>query len=230
MSSAKKSYQLFVNWVQADMKRDRFLVNKKIFGVVFWCLLLPAILSIVLFGLRKYQVVVAMRFADLIIFLPPFVYALYSIWPTIRQVPHVFKKGGMGALLDESMKEVEWREGTVARMKADINLTPAEWSLISFHLRSDLERISQQNRYMTILASVVLFFMFQFLDLGAPTDIIIPETAGGLVQAWVNQFYQWSIQVLSLLLFSALFYLSGLQFHRYLTRYLICIERINIDQ
>ena len=166
------------------------------------------------------------RYADLIIFLPPFAYALYSLWPTILEIPKAFRKGGLNALLDESLKEVEWREGTATRLKADLKFTIKEWDLISFHLNSDLIRMSQQNRYMSILACVVLFFMFQFLDLGAGNEIPMDLGAANLVKAWVDQFSQWSVQVFSLALFSALFYLSGLQFQRYLSRYLVCIERV----
>jgi len=229
MTPALKSYEQFVNWVQNDMKKDRFLVNRKIFSVVLWCLILPSLILIVLFALRKYQWIGNVRYADLIIFLPPFAYALYSLWPTIREVPKVFRKGGLNALLDESLKEVEWREKTSTKMKDELKLTPKEWDLVAFHLRADLQRMTQQNRYMSILACVVLFFMFQFLDLGAGNEVVLDAGAANLVKAWVDQFSQWSVQVFSLALFSSLFYLSGLQFQRYLNRYLVCIERVQMD-
>jgi hypothetical protein len=47
-----------------------------------------------------------------------------------------------------------------------------------------------------------------------------------MVKAWVEQFSQWGIQIFSVLLFSALFYLSGLQFQRYLQRYWVCVQRV----
>jgi hypothetical protein len=226
MKPAQKSYEQFVNWVQNDMKKDRFLVNRKVFSVVLWCLILPSIVLITLYALRKYQWIGNVRYADLIIFLPPFAYALYSLWPTIREVPKVFKKGGLNALLDDSLKEVVWRENTASRLRDDLKLTMKEWDLVAFHLRADLSRMTQQNRYMSILACVVLFFMFQFLDLGAGSEVVLQAGSANLVKAWVDQFSQWSVQVFSLALFSALFYLSGLQFQRYLSRYLVCIERV----
>ena len=124
MKPAQETYEEFVAWVQNDMKKDRFLVNRKIFSVVLWCLILPSVLLMVLFALRKYQWIGPMRYADLMIFLPPFTYALYSIWPTIRDIPKVFKKGGLNALLDESAKEVDWREKTSAKLKSDLNQKP----------------------------------------------------------------------------------------------------------
>ena len=226
MKSAQQAYEHFVNWVQADMKKDRFLVNRKVFSVVLWCLIFPALTLIVLVALRKYQWIGVVKYVDLIVFVPPFIYALYSLWPTIREIPRVFSKGGLNALLDESLKEVTWREKTSAQLKTDLKLTSKEWDLLAFHLRADLARMSQQNRYMSILACVVLFFMFQFLDLGAGNEVILEAGSAGLVKAWVDQFSQWSIQVFSLILFSALFYLSGLQFQRHVVRYLVCIERI----
>ncbi len=227
MKHAQQSYEKFVTWVQNDMKKDRFLVNRKVFSVVVWCLIFPSVVLIILFALRKYQWIGVVRYADLLIFLPPFAYTLYSLWPTIREIPRVFRKGGLNALLDESLKEVDWREKTSSKLKSDLKLTVKEWDLIGFHLRADIERMTQQNRYMSILAGVVLFFMFQFLDLGAGgTEEILEPNSANLVRAWVDQFSQWSVQVFSLGLFSALFYLSGLQFQRYLSRYLVCIERV----
>jgi hypothetical protein len=226
MKSAHLTYEQFVTWVQSDMKKDRSMVNRKVFSVVLWCLIFPILISLALYALRKYQILALMRYADTIVFLPPFFYALYSIWPTIKALPRVFHKGGLGAMLEESSKEVLWREDTAGKMKNDLKLTAKEWSVIEFHLKNDIDRIKDQNRYMTILTGVVLFFMFQFLDLGGTSEVALEVGSAGLVKAWVDQFSQWSIQVFSLILFSALFYLSGLQFQRYLIRYRVCIERI----
>jgi uncharacterized membrane protein len=230
MKSAHQKYEHFVNWVQNDMKKDRFHVNRKVFSVVFWCLILPSILLLVVYVLRKYQFIGSVRYADLLIYLPPFAFTIYSLWPTLRDTPKVFKKGGMNAMLEESLKEVEWRENTVIRLTGDLNLTAKEWRMISFHLRSEVQRMRQQNWYMSILAAVVLFFMFQFLDVGSSVDVVVEPTNSNLVKFWVDQFAQWSIQVFSLGLFSTLFYLSGLQFQRHFDRYLVCIERILIEE
>jgi hypothetical protein len=224
------AYQQFVSWVQMDMNKDRVIVNRKVFSVVLWCLILPVFLSLILYGLRKYQIFGTIRYADSLIFLPPFAYALYSLWPTLKALPRVFSKGGLGAMLEESAKEVEWRETTSNRMQTEIRLTPKEWSSVSFHLEQEIVRMNEQNRYMTILSTVVLFFMFQFLDLGGSAEVPIEATPTGMVKAWVDQFSQWGIQVFSLSLFSALFYLSGLQFQRYLQRYWVCVKRVSEDQ
>jgi hypothetical protein len=215
-----------VTWVQADMKKDRVSVNRKVFSVVLWCLILPTVIALALYGLRRLQWIEPIRYLDTVLFLPPFLYALYSIWPTIRELPRVFKKGGVGAILDESLREVQWREATAAKLETELKLTSQEWKAISFHLRNDIDRVVDQNRYMTILTAVVLFFMFQFLDLGSTGEIVLEAGPTGMIKAWVDQFSQWSIQVISLILFSALFYLSGLQFERYLTRYWVCVQRL----
>ena len=226
MKPAFLAYQQFVVWVQSDMNKDRVIVNRKVFSVVLWCLILPTILSLVVYGLRKYQIVPTFRYLDTLIFLPPFIYALYSLWPTLRELPRVFRKGGLGAILEESAKEVEWRELTAVKMQAEVKLTPKEWKSVSFHLKHEIGRLNDQNRYMTILSTVVLFFMFQFLDLGGGVDAPMEASPTGMVKAWVDQFSQWGVQIFSLLLFSALFYLSGLQFQRYLHRYWVCLERV----
>jgi hypothetical protein len=230
MKPVHMAYGQFVGWVQTDMKKDRVLVNRKVFSVVLWCLVLPTVISMILYALRKYQFIEQVRYADTIMFLPPFAYALYSIWPTLRDLPRVFRKGGLGAMMEESLKEVEWREKVATQLQHDLKLTTREWAAVSFHLKQDIDRMNDQNRYMTILTAVVLFFMFQFLDLGGSADVVYQTGPTGLVKAWVDQFSQWSIQVISLLLFSALFYLSGLQFQRYLSRYWVCVQRIVLDE
>lgn len=226
MKTSSIAYEQFVNWVQADMKKDRVSVNRKVFSVVLWCLILPTLIALALYGMRKMQWIEQVRYLDSILFFPPFAYALYSLWPTIRELPRVFQKGGVGALLDESVREVEWREMTAAKLESELKLTSHEWRAIAFHLRNDIDRMVDQNRYMTILTAVVLFFMFQFLDLGSTGEVYLETGPTGMVKAWIDQFSQWSIQVISLILFSALFYLSGLQFERYLTRYWVCVQRL----
>jgi hypothetical protein len=223
------AYQQFVAWVQTDMNKDRVIVNRKVFSVVLWCLILPVVMSLVLYGLRKNQLLGSLRYIDAFIYFPPFLYALYSLWPTLKALPRVFRKGGLGAMLEESAKEVEWRELTASRLQAEVRLTTKEWTSVSFHLDQEIKRLNDQNRYMTILSTVVLFFMFQFLDLGGGVDAPIEVGPTGMVKAWVDQFSQWGIQVFSLFLFSALFYLSGSQFQRYLHRYWVCVQRVVQD-
>ena len=230
MKQAFLAYQQFVSWVQMDMNKDRVIVNRKVFSVVLFCLILPVFLSLVLYGLRKYQLIASFHYMDTFIFFPPFLYALYSLWPTLKAVPRVFRKGGLGAMLEESAKEVEWREKTATRMQLEVKLTPKEWDAVSFHLQQEITRLNEQNRYMTILSTVVLFFMFQFLDLGGGMDMPVEASPTGMVKAWVDQFSQWGVQVFSLFLFSALFYLSGLQFQRYLQRYWVCVKRVTQDE
>jgi hypothetical protein len=230
MKAAHQKYEQFSNWIKEDIRNDHFHVNRKVFSVVFWCLIFPSAILFILHLLRKYGWIDSFGYADLLIYLPPFIFTLYSIWPTIRDTPKTFKKGGVTSLLEESSREVEWREKTVSRITEDLKLTPKEWSMVAFHLRAEIARMKQQNWYITILAGVVLFFMFQFLDLGSANEVLISNSPVNQMKFWIDQFSQWSVQVFSLGLFSTLFYLSGLQFQRQLERYLICVERILIEE
>jgi hypothetical protein len=221
------AYQQFIQWVQEDLNQHRLMVNRKVFSVVFWCLVLPSLLSLVVYGLYKFQILGEGRTYSALVFTPPFLYALYSIWPTLREVPRVFKKGGFGATLEESIKEVEWKEQVVQRLSQEVRLSLLEWAAVEFHLKNEIHRLSVQNRHLTLLSGVVLFFMFQFLDLGSVPETINGAGPSALVRSWVDQASQWGGQVVSLLLFSTLFYLSGTQIHRYLERYLVCVQRLN---
>ncbi len=219
-------YEQFSSWIKLDVNRDRAITNRKILSVAVWCLILPIFLTLIAFLNRKFFQFNIDRYTDDIIFFPPLVYVLISLWPTLRDLPRVFKKGGFVALVEDSQREVEWREKTSLQMNADLRFGKNEWTLVSFHLKHELDRMRDQNKYMTILTGAVLFLMFQFLDLGGNSDMVRAVGAQAMVRGWVEQFAQWSYQFFSLLLFTALFYLSGTQYRRNLLRYLVCVDRI----
>jgi hypothetical protein len=227
LKTTHHAYQKFIQWVQEDVNQDRLMVNRKVFGVVFWCLVLPSVLSLTFYGLRKLQLLTDLRNWGAYVVVPPFLYALYSIWPTFRDIPRVFNKGGFGALLEESAKEVEWKEQVVSRLSQEVRLTALEWKLVAFYLGKEIERLRAQNLHMSLLSGVVLFFMFQFLDLGTVPVEVEGAGPGPLVKSWVDQFTQWGGQVFSILLFSILFFLTGKQTHRHLERYRVCVERLS---
>jgi hypothetical protein len=226
MKSSHYAYQQFIQWIQEDMNKDRLIVNRKVFSVVFWCLVLPAMVSLVIYGLRKFQLIATVHYLDQFLFLPPFLYALYSLWPTLRELPSVFKKGGLSSVLEESAREVEWKEQVILRLRQEVRLTHKEWELVAFYLDSEIRRLRSQNRYLSTLSGVVLFFMFQFLDLGGSAEVMRQQGSAGLVSMWVDQFSQWGGQIFSLILFSCLFYLSGTQIQKHLERYRVCVSRI----
>ncbi len=224
-----EQYHRFTLWIQEDLKSDRVTVNKKVFSVVIWCLILPALIILASGFLKKYQLGISDRYIDSIVFLPSLVYALYSFWPALKSIPETFKKGGLSAMLSESVREVRWREKTVQKLNQEFKLSLYEWKNISFHLESDLSRMTDQNRYMTILTAAVLFFMYQFLELGTVSSEQVVSSPAELPKLWVDQFTSWTIQLFSLVLFSSLFYLSGFQFQRYLRRYLVCVQKLIKD-
>jgi hypothetical protein len=49
MVNVTQSYEKFCSWVQSDISKDRVLVNRKILSVVVWCLLLPGLITILLY-------------------------------------------------------------------------------------------------------------------------------------------------------------------------------------
>ncbi len=226
MKQHSDSYSRFVSWVQRDMTQARSLVNRKVFSVVLWCLVMPMVISFLLRGIRLLDLPMPIRFPESVLLLPAFLYALVALWPTLRDLPRVIRIGGLGVLLEESRSEVEWIETTASRLRQEIPLTAKEWKLIEFHLSEDIERMSSKNRYLSVLTAVVLFFMYQFLD----SDVggVLPAGDGpmGVFVNWVDQFSQWGTQLLAILLFSALFYLSGVQLQRYLVRYRVCVKRL----
>jgi hypothetical protein len=208
------------------MTKARSLVNRKVFSVVLWCLVMPVAISLLLRGLRLLEVPMPLRFSESVLFLPAFLYALVSLWPTLRDLPRVFRLGGLGVLLEESRNEVEWIEETVSRLRREIPLTAREWRLIDFHLTEDIGRMSSKNRFLSVLSAVVLFFMYQFLDTEGAGWLPPENGPMGVFMVWVDQFSQWGTQLVAILLFSALFYLSGVQLQKHVVRYQVCVKRL----
>jgi hypothetical protein len=219
-------YSKFVKWVQEDMNKTRDLVNRKVFSLVLWCLVIPAILSLAMYGLRKFQIFIAFRYVDLVLFLPPFLFTIFYLWPTFRDLPRVFRMGGLGSLLEESSVEVRWSEDTAARMSKELPLTQGEWKVVSFHLSEQIKRMESKNRYLSSLVAVVLFFMYQFLDIGGGIEEVQETGVLGVFKTWVEQISQWGAQIFGIILFSLLFYLSGLQLQKHLVRYEGCVKRL----
>jgi len=208
------------------MSNTRSLVNRKVFGLVLWCLVIPSVLSLLLYGLRRFQILVADRYVDIVLFLPPFLFTLFSLWPTFRRLPRTFRMGGFGAILEESAIEVRWSEETAMRMNQELGFTSSEWSLISFHLSEQIEQARSKNRHLSALVAVVFFFMYQFLDIGGGGEVSRESGVLGILNGWVDQLSQWGSQILGIILFSLLFYLSGLQLQKYLIRYAGCVKRL----
>ncbi len=226
MKQYSEIYSKFVKWVQEDMNKTRNLVNRKVFSLVLWCLVIPAILSLAMYGLRKFQIVNTFRYLDLILFLPPFLFTIFYLWPTFRDLPRVFRMGGLGSLLEESSAEVKWSEETSFRMGRELPLTSGEWTIVSFHLSEQIKRMESKNRYLSSLVAVVLFFMYQFLDIGGGAEEIHEAGVLGVFKTWVEQISQWGAQIFGIILFSLLFYLSGLQLQKHLIRYETCVKRL----
>jgi hypothetical protein len=219
-------FKRWSEWVQLDLQKDRASINRKVFHVVLWCLLIPGIISFALLTLRKLHLLAQIRFYDAFTILPALGYTLFTLWPTLKRLPGTFRKGAAGAVLEDSLVEVEWAESTRKRMQSELNFTSEEWKGLNFYLQVQLKRAEDQNRYMSILSGVVLLLMFQFLDAGMTSEIPLEQGPTGLIRMWVESFSQWGVQLISLALFSTLFYLSGLQVSRHLNRYRTCVERM----
>ncbi len=230
MKQYSEVYSKFVKWVQEDMNKTRNLVNRKVFSLVLWCLVIPAILSLAMYGLRKFQIMTSFRYVDLVLFLPPFLFTIFYLWPTFRDLPRAFRMGGLGSLLEESSGEVKWSEETSARMSKELPLTGEEWRVISFHLSEQIKRMESKNRYLSSLVAVVLFFMYQFLDIGGGVEEIREAGVLGVFKSWVDQLSQWGAQIFGIILFSLLFYLSGLQLQKHLVRYETCVKRLALKR
>jgi len=224
-------YRAFIIFVSSDSKREQQAVNRRMFSVLLWCLLLPAFFAFVVLLLVKFGVLPlsTKRYLDWFIWLFPVAYSLYYLGAeVIAEGYNALKQSGVALSLLQSTKAGQWRERVCDGLKQNIDATPEEWEWIVASFQIDLREMQNRNRYLTILSGAVFYLLMEGIDLvaelGDPITISKHPVLG-----WVQTTSEGHLppgpdysQFLGLGLFLVLFYLSGSQTYHPLRRYLHC--------
>jgi hypothetical protein len=222
-------YQVFLEFIAEDIRKENYLASRKLWGVFFWCFLAPVIVSIVILMLVRLRLVPPRLRASLdwVLLIFPVLYSLYILGSEVLiQIPFILKKGGAAVALKQSLKESLWRErvtGSLRHSLGDLQREDWEWIILQFKI--DLESMRYRVKYLTALAGAVFFMIMQGID----SIVEAPEESMGWIKIVGPGKMQWftsnnQVQFVGLGLFLVLLYLSGSQSTRTYKKYLDCLE------
>ena len=232
-SGKDEIYPQFIRWLQSDLQKERSLVNRRMFSIVLWCFILPAILTLVAFLLSRFQLLPG-RFRNYVDWIPlvfPVGYSIYVLFTEVLlDLPSWFKRGGYSSVLNQVYSDSEWRRSTCERMTKSLPFTGEQWAWIQENFETDILSVRHRSRYFTFLGGAVFYIALQGLDfLADDAGPVSLETAVGwanLVQIWVESISR----VVSLGVFVFLLYLSGSQLTFNLRRYSDCLRLLGFKK
>lgn len=225
-------YQKFIEFVRVQIKKERSAVNKRMFGVVLWCFLLPVLVSVILLILinlgavpKEYK-----GSLDWLILIFPVFYALYFLGSEVlTEIPQVFREGGASSALKKPVEEGKWRVKTCKEMLQTIRASHSEWDWLASSYRMDLKAIQYRARYLTGLAGAVFFLIFEGLDSLSQDGWVVYNFGSMTIPIFLERIADQLNQVVGMIIFLVMLYLSGIQFHHTLERYLNCVELISLE-
>ncbi len=221
---ANSDYAAILLWIQEDLRKDRFAVHRRIFMILLWCLILPAIIaSLLMVGIRLGWLPADWkRFLDWVTVMFPAGFALYVFVTEVATgFPAWIRVGGLGGVLKQIQQESEWRASARERVAAKFKLSPSAWLVVAKRYEADLKQVQFRTNFLVGLGSAVFFILLQGLDLASETDprplaVEGPKLLIHLVTLWNETF----TRITSLGIFSVLLYLSGVQMVATLRRYI----------
>lgn len=219
-------YREFMEYIHQDIQGERKLVTRRIFSVFLWCFILPASISLALILMIKFGIIPrsVRRYLDWLILVFPLLYSLYVLSiEVLSEIPSAFRRGGIGNILNQAVRESEWRERICTELQGRIGRDPEVWRWLVASFRIELLGIQHRSRYLTALAGAVFFLLLQGIDsLGEPEGFTS-------FQGWFESSSNSVAQFVGLGLFLVLFYLSGNQSYHSLVRYQRCAELVADD-
>lgn len=225
-------YRELIAFIEKEAQQERLRVNRRMFSVFVWCFIVPTVVAILFTtGIRMNLIETRWRpIVEWLILVFPVSYSIYYLGSEVlTEVPHIFRRGGMSATLNNTLKEGEWRYRTSEAMKRAVGGTAHDWSWMATNFRQDLKAMRDRARYLTALAGAVFFLILEGIDfLG--TDTVPPQKlTPWFVMSWLETAGSQLSQLVALALFLVLLYLAASQTAHALERYLNCADLIAHD-
>ncbi len=229
--SREELYRSFIDYIGLHVQRERRSVNRKMFGVVIWCFLLPAIVSATILLLIHFKVFprTAKSYADWVILVFPVIYSLYILSSEVlSQIPSNMKRGGIVTTLNQATREGEWRRKVLDGMSTNVHASFEEWKWLVLSFKMDLSILRQRTNHLTAVAGAVFFLILHGIDSLGESVTERPANPYVLIE-WVEATSNDISQLVGLVLFLSLLYLSGNQTYHSMLRYLNCAELMVIE-
>lgn len=221
-------YREFMEFIHEDIRRQRRRVSRRMFSVLLWCFILPALGSLVmLLGVRMGVLPRWLsRYTEWLVLVFPISYSLYVLGSEVlKEIPAAFRKGGTWSTLAQSMRDCEWRSRIAREMKAQLRTSAENWRWIVANFRIDLTALRQRTRFLTGLGGAVFFLLMQGIDQLGEKDVKAQSPYDAIRVFFEASSTNFS-QFVGLGLFLVLFYLSGSETFHSLSRYLDCGELV----
>jgi hypothetical protein len=229
-----EAYREFIDYVRLDIQRERLAANRRMLGVFLWCFILPAIVAISVLVMVKLGFLPKRlsRYMDWLIVIFPVAYGLYMLSAdALREIPIMFRRGGIAATLSRALQEERWRARVCGEMKAKFfdpksvekRVPSWRWLVESFEI--DLKNVQNRTRYLTALAGAVFFLIFQGID-AFDSPHAEPRWSTSSIMGWFEASSSSFTQFFALGIFLMLLYVSGNQIYHSLERYLQCARLV----
>ncbi len=231
----QESYDEFLKFVGNESQRERRAVNRRMFNVLLWCLILPVVVTaLALFAIK--QEWLPLRAKVYVGWMGLVFPTLYSVWvlgiEVLVELPALFQKGGIVTTLRSARKESQWRVGVTDTMRKQFApWDDHDWRWVLQNFQIDLENMRYRTKHLTALAAAFFFIALQGIDsLGEePAGVRTTWTKSNML-GWIESNSTDVVQYLGFAIILVLFYLSGNQTYRYLKRYMACALLVSAEK
>lgn len=226
-------YRDFIEYVRTDVQKERRVVNRRMFHVFFWCFVMPAVTSLALIILAKFNLAPRRitHYLDWLIVVFPIAYAVYLLgYDALKEAPGALRRGGIASTLNRAIEEEHWRARVCGDFRKRFFSSSREdrsmaWRWLIENYQIDLQNLQNRTRYLTALAGAVFFLLFQGLDALDPSRSQ-PSWSTSSIMGFFENSSSSLVQFVGLAVFLVLFYLSGNQSYLSLVRYLQCAKLV----
>lgn len=226
-------YQEFIEYVRVDIQKERKAVNRRMFHVFFWCFVMPALTSLMLVFMAKFNLAPKRitHYLDWLIVVFPIAYAVYLLsFDVLREAPGAIRRGGIAATLSRAIEEERWRARVCGDFRKKFFQTSRDdrsmaWRWLIENYQIDLQNLQNRNQYLTALAGAVFFLLFQGIDALDPSRGQ-PAWSTSSIMGFFENSSSNLVQFVGLGVFLVLFYISGNQVYLSLVRYLQCAKLV----
>ena len=165
--SRQELYQAFHEFIRREAQRERTTVNRRMWYVLLWCLIVPTGASALLLALVQLGALAesARGYVNWLFLLSPIGYSVYFLGSEVlREAPRAFRRGGVATTLAQFARETDWRLSVAERLQAAVPARSEDWHWLLTNYRMDLNNFQYRNRYLTALSGAVFFLIMQGLD------------------------------------------------------------------
>jgi hypothetical protein len=232
-------YREFIDYIRLDIQRERLAANRRMLGVFLWCFIIPAAVAATVLVMVKLGFLPKRlsHYMDWLIVIFPVLYGIYMLSSdAIRELPVMFRRGGIAATLSRALDDERWRSRVCQELKAKFldsktseNRHPGgrlqSWRWLVGNFAIDLQNVQNRTRYLTALAGAVFFLIFQGID-AFDSPHAEPRWSTTSIMGWFEASSSSFTQFFALGIFLLLLYVSGNQIYHSLERYLHCAQMI----